>query len=237
MYTFNDIKDYEMDKKNSIKNTRPIASGRISIKSAYLIIKILIVLSITISFMMKLINSNESSLIEFYMYSTIYILINILYSIKLKNVPICDTAIIAFGFLLRLLIGSTVSGIQISSCLYITIILGALFVSFAKRKNEFMFEKESRLVLKKYSLSFLHYASLLFMILTALSYSFWCFQHDNYIFYILTIPCIWAILTKYFLNISRKEQSDPIEIITSDKFLYCLIVLYVGVISYILYFA
>ena len=101
IYVINDIRDIDKDKNNPKKKTRPLASGEISIKQA---IKVIIILSIILISGMIIFFRNNVYVIAI---MVVYIIINMLYSIKLKNIPILDIAILATGFLLRVILRSS----------------------------------------------------------------------------------------------------------------------------------
>ena len=93
---FNDIFDIEEDKTHPEKKMRPIASNSITITEAYIIFSVLAIISLYGSYIFNI--------AVFYILS-IYLSINILYSIKLKHIPIIDIIIIGTGFVLRLFTG------------------------------------------------------------------------------------------------------------------------------------
>lgn len=101
IYVVNDIRDIDKDRNHPKKKTRPLASGEISIKQA---IKVIIILSIILISGMIIFFRNNVYVIAIML---VYIIINMLYSIKLKNIPILDIAILATGFLLRVILRSS----------------------------------------------------------------------------------------------------------------------------------
>lgn len=101
IYVINDIRDIEKDRNHPKKKNRPLASGEISKKQA---IKVIIILStILICGMITFFRNNAYVVVVIF----IYIIMNMLYSIKLKNIPILDIAILATGFLLRVVLRSS----------------------------------------------------------------------------------------------------------------------------------
>jgi 4-hydroxybenzoate polyprenyltransferase len=90
---------------------------------------------------------------------TLYLLLNLAYSWRLKRVVILDVFIIAAGFMLRILAGTTGVGIAPSSWLLLTGLMVTLFLGFAKRRSELAVMEQgsesSRSVLKNYSLPML----------------------------------------------------------------------------------
>ena len=62
--------------------------------------------------------------------------INILYSIKLKQVAVIDIFIIAIGFVIRLFVGSVVTNIKLSTWIILMTFLLALFLALAKRRDD-----------------------------------------------------------------------------------------------------
>ena len=58
-----------------------------------------------------------------------YITLNILYSLYPKHIAILDVTIISIGFILRLFVGSKVTGIQLSRWIVVTTFLLALFLA------------------------------------------------------------------------------------------------------------
>lgn len=98
IYVINDIRDIDKDRNHPKKKTRPLASGEISIKQA---IKVIIVLSIILICGMIVFFRNNVYVIVVIL---LYIIMNMLYSLKLKNIPILDIAILVTGFLLRVVL-------------------------------------------------------------------------------------------------------------------------------------
>ena len=96
VYVFNDIIDVEADREHPIKKNRPIASGKISIEFAWVIFSIFLLLSFALALA-----------INVWVFLTVlsYLVLNILYSLKLKTLPLIDVACIALGFILRILCG------------------------------------------------------------------------------------------------------------------------------------
>ena len=97
VYFFNDIIDVESDKIHPTKKKRPIPSGQISIKLAYLT-------SILLALVGGSILAYLSS--KAFAFGLLYLLINIAYTFKLKYIKIVDVVSISIMFVIRVLISS-----------------------------------------------------------------------------------------------------------------------------------
>ena len=128
----------------------------------------LLIISTTLNLIIK---TNILACVIFYG----YLAINILYSIKLKHIPILDIAILTSGFLLRLLYGAEITGIGISNWLYLTILSFSFYMALGKRRNELTkIGNETRRVLEYYNKSFLDNNMYTCMALGIVFYSLWC---------------------------------------------------------------
>ena len=136
IYILNDLRDIEKDKKHSTKRNRPIASGRVSKRRAVVVLFLCLFISSGLSVLLL-----EAKGI---MILGIYFLINVAYSMGLKNRPILDIFILASGFLLRIIYGGLLTNIEVSKYLYLIVIVGALFMSLGKRRNELKEQKDTR---------------------------------------------------------------------------------------------
>lgn len=228
VYIINDIMDVEADKKHEKKKFRPIATGEISIKQAYIVATMLLIISTTLNFIIK---ANILACVIFYG----YLAINVLYSIKLKHIPILDIAILTSGFLLRLLYGAEITGIGISNWLYLTILSFSFYMALGKRRNELTkIGNETRKVLEYYNKSFLDNNMYMCMALGIVFYSLWCIDINTNL--IWTVPFVMVICMKYSLNIERDSLGDPVDVILSDKILLLLAVMYAITMFVAIYF-
>ena len=229
VYIINDIKDVEKDKMHSTKCKRPIASGEVKIPSAVIMLVILLCAVVIINiFALK--TSYESTMCLF-----AYVIMNVFYSMGLKQIPIIDVAILALGFFLRLLYGAHVTGIEISNWFYLTTILGSLYLGLGKRRNEIKTEgTDKREVLKLYTYEFLDKNMYMCISLAIVFYSLWTIDALNKDRGVLmwTIPLLVLICMKYSLNIEKGGDGDPTEVILKDKALLGMILLY-GVFMFV----
>lgn len=121
IYCFNDIWDVEADRQHPKKCKRPIASGKISKGMGYGISAILVTMSL-------LLLVTYTGREKWYLFGIIcfYLLLNIAYCVKLKQITIIDVFIIAFGFVLRIFVGGVAVGIHLSLDYFDDVLIGSL---------------------------------------------------------------------------------------------------------------
>ena len=233
VYIVNDIRDCEKDRKHPTKCNRPIAAGTISIKSARgLAVILLIIAAICNAFSFK---ATSTSLL------VLYLVLNLVYSFGLKNIPIVDISILVCGFLIRVLYGAVVTEIIISNWLYLTVIALSCYFALGKRRNELknISAGETRQVLKVYPINFLDKNMGMCLTLAIVFYALWCMDEKTITFYdnnlIFTVPIVLLITMKYSLDIEGESDGDPVEVLLHDKALFALCVIYLSLMFMILY--
>ncbi|PCH80869.1 MAG: decaprenyl-phosphate phosphoribosyltransferase [Planctomycetota bacterium] len=127
IYLLNDLMDCERDRAHPLKRHRMIASGAVSstaalTASAVLASAALLVTWTVLPAIMPAISG--------------YIVLQILYSVRLKHVVILDVFCIATGFLLRVLAGVWAIGVPLSPWLVVCSVEIALFLALCKRRAE-----------------------------------------------------------------------------------------------------
>jgi len=146
VYILNDIADREKDQAHPVKSTRPIASGNLGIRSAFIALLFILIVSLISSFHFG--NS-------FFIITIIYFVMNLFYTFYLKNIIILDVFTIAVGFVLRAIAGAVVISVEISPWLLICTMFLSLFLAICKRRNELVTMENNatshRYVLKKYT--------------------------------------------------------------------------------------
>jgi prenyltransferase, ubiA family len=223
IYIFNDIKDKDLDSKHPKKKFRPIASGEVSVKKAYIFHFLLYFLS-----NMIILLNNNNNLYQLIILN-IYYFINIIYSIKLKNIPIIDITCIMVGFLLRVILGCLVVNVLISSWLYLTIISFSYYLALSKRRNEMLkIGKTTRSVLIAYNKNFLDKMMYVFLTSTIVFYSLWCANISSVLInlYLISIPILLLIIMQYSLIIENNSYGNPVDVIFENKLLLLTIILY-----------
>ena len=237
VYIINDIKDIEKDKNHPIKKYRPLASGKVTKNKAFIILIVLIIINLLL---MTYLYININSVLV-YLIPIIYIIINIMYSFILKDIPIIDVGVIVLGFVLRVMYGGITTNIEVSKYLYLMIIFGAFFLAFGKRRNEILKNgSKSRRSLNIYNKEFLDKNMYVMLGLAIVSYTLWCVDKDtitrvgnDYLFW--TIPLVMIILQLYSLNIEGNSHGDPIEVFLSDKKLIVMSIIYTIVMTILIY--
>ncbi len=220
IYIINDIRDIEKDKLHPRKKNRPLPSGKIKKSTAIYIAVLMIILAITIN---TIINNNFLNTSLYFLLG--YIIINICYSMGLKNIAIIDIVLLASGFVIRVYYGASIINVDVSSWLFLTIMSASLFLGLGKRKKELINNKESRKVLQEYNEAFLDKFQYLSLTLTIVFYSLWTIEQSIKFLY-LTIPLLIIIFMKYSLNIEKNDEGDPTTVLYQDKLLMGLCLIY-----------
>lgn len=150
VYVVNDLTDIKADQLHPTKRLRPLAAGSVSVPVAMALALVLFASALLAAWLA----SPGVALII-----ALYLLLNLAYSWRLKRVVILDVFIIAAGFMLRILAGTTGVGIAPSSWLLLTGLMVTLFLGFSKRRSELAVMEHGgesgRAVLQNYSLPML----------------------------------------------------------------------------------
>jgi 4-hydroxybenzoate polyprenyltransferase len=139
-YIFNDIIDAKLDRLHPTKKNRPIASGELSVSMAYFEAGIFALLAIFLA-------SRLNPL--FYLSVMFYLIMQILYSLVLKNIPTVDIVIIATGFIIRVYAGAFVIDAHLSVWFLLCVISVALFLASGKRRSELNILETSQITTRK----------------------------------------------------------------------------------------
>jgi 4-hydroxybenzoate polyprenyltransferase len=127
VYLVNDVADVERDRLHPLKRLRPIASGALRTRLALIVAGVLAVGCLAGSLALGPI---------FGAWALVYLLLNLAYSFKLKEIVIVDAISLSLGFVVRAVAGAVVIGVAFSEWLLICTILLALFLTFCKRRHE-----------------------------------------------------------------------------------------------------
>ncbi len=231
VYIINDICDIEKDRMHPKKKMRPIASGEVSVKGAVLFLVFILLLSFALC-----IWCCWENLFGF-VFPLMYLVFNVFYSLGGKNIPIVDIAVLASGFLLRLLYGSSVSGIEISGWLYLTVLALSFYLGLGKRRNELKLGGDTRAVLKYYTYEFLDKMMYMFMAIAIVFYSLWSNAQGYSDKVIWTVPVVMLICMRYSLIVEGESYGDPVDVILSDKIILALVGIYAVMMFGFMYFA
>lgn len=222
IYVINDIRDREKDRCSTTKCHRPIAAGKISVPHAIIYAVFLLALALLCGYMASGLSPAGLGLLG------AYFLMNLGYSLGLKNVPLVDIAILALGFLLRMLYGSAVTSIEpMQGCASPSFRFPSTWAS-ANGGGELLSQKgATRAVLKYYNQSFLDKNMYMCIALAVVFYSLWTVDDltvlrvgsENLIW---TVPLVILICLKYSLDVEGQSDGDPVEVLLHDRVLLLL---------------
>ncbi|MGI6329234.1 MAG: UbiA prenyltransferase family protein [Bacilli bacterium] len=220
VYIINDIMDASKDCLHPIKKHRPIASKEITKKTALFLALLLFIISLLFNYLAV------GSTFFTYFLLLFYLIMNLGYSFGIKSLVLMDVLFLVLGFIIRVYYGASIINVNVSNWLYLTIMSGAFFFAFGKRRNEILKTNgETRQVLKMYNKDFLDKNIYMFLSLTITFYSLWAIV-QNIQYLIVTIPLMIIILLRYTMIIEGDSYGDPTDVLLNDRFLMILLVLF-----------
>ena len=230
IYIINDIADRDADRRHPIKRERPLAKGTVSLAAA-------IVLAVLVGIVGASAGYYASPLVAALL--LLYGVLNIAYSFGLKRVVILDVFIIATGFMLRLLAGTSGVGIPPSQWLLLCGLMLTLFLGFVKRRAELGVEDASgkdsqRKVLRYYSPALLDALITVTAACIIMSYSLYtlspetiALHHTSWL--MLTLPfVIFGVFRYLFLLHYHQQGEDTVSEAVRDPQLVITVLLWLG---------
>lgn len=220
VYVFNDLMDAGEDRLHPVKRFRPIASRMVSPVAALAFMLLLYGASaLCFSFI-----QTNSRLI--WLLSGGYILLNLAYTLCLKQVQIIDAMIVACGFIIRLEAGATAGEIALSHWLIIMTFILSLFLAFAKRLDDLRNFMETGQLSRKnitgYTIDYLNVILSFLSAIIAVTYILYTLSPEvtsrssEYLY--ATIPFVLAGIMRYLqIILVEKSNCNPTDILLQDR--------------------
>ena len=235
VYIFNDIYDLEKDKLHELKRHRPLATGDVSIKSAIVLLLLMFAVATGLAFYVGL---------TFVYVIEGYFVLNLIYSLYLKNISLVDISLIAIGFVLRVLAGGIAAQVPISKWLILMTFLLACCLALGKRRDDLLLDVDMHSIrpsLKGYTLPFIDTCLVVLSVTTIVCYIMYTVSEDVVLrlhsdhIYLTSIFVIIGILR--FLQIAIVEQTSgsPTLILLKDTMIQVMIGLWLAAFLMILY--
>ena len=236
IYCFNDIHDAEADRLHPVKRSRPVASGAVSKRAAYTVMCIIWVAAFSLVAMC------DSGLIGTLLF---YIVMNVAYCIRLKQIALLDVFIIATGFVLRIVAGGLATGIILSHWIVLTTFLLALFLAVAKRRDDVVIYEASGIKARKsvehYNKFFLGVAIGVLGSITIMCYILYTVSNEvvdrigSRYLYATSVFVLAGILRYMQLTFVDQKSGSPTEVLLHDRFIHFSIIGWIVAFTLILY--
>lgn len=255
-YIINDLLDVHKDRLHPFKRNRPIASGKVSINEAFVLLTVTLGAALILSFYLNWV---------FFLIAVVYLVLQMLYSLFFKSIAVFDILFIASGYILRILAGASIANFHISVWLLLTTISLSLFLATGKRRSELTLLQgvkkikidEIRKSLSHYSEPLLDSFSAIFATSTFIFYTmftflanptglqiqidvllpeFLPFEFLNRKWLMITIiPVIYGIM-RYLQDIyEKKEGESPDKVLMSDRSLLGAVISWAFLVVFIIY--
>ena len=226
VYIVNDVRDVESDRKHPQKSKRPIASGALPPGAALVWAAVLLVAAAALS---TTLNG------PFMLAGLAYLILQIGYTLLLKEIVILDVMAIAFGFVIRAMAGAEAIQVTISAWLFICTILLALFLALAKRRGELVRVEagmpSSRASLDHYTVPFVDQLIGITAASTIIAYALYTFfskTGEMHPYMMGTLPFVIYGIFRYLLLIHREADAEsPEMLLLTDRPLLIDIALWV----------
>jgi decaprenyl-phosphate phosphoribosyltransferase len=220
VYAFNDVRDVESDRQHPTKRHRPIAAGQLSERAALVAAGALAVgglaIAATLTWKLALVVAG-------------YLVVNLAYTLRLKQVAFVDVALIAAGFLLRVQAGAVAIDVPASPWLFACTGLLATFLGFGKRAHELAWARRSggnvagtRAALAGYNIPVLRVAMVVLGVATCAGYVLYT-RDPHTVAYFGTRELLWSapfpaigIARFLWLALIRPREESPTEAMLRD---------------------
>ena len=242
IYCFNDILDVEADRRHPLKCKRPIASGALSIRSGYLIMNLCFIVGLG---MIGCFHSVICELGEVIFSLVLYLILNFFYCLRLKHKPIIDVFIIATGFVFRVMVGGYATGIWLSEWMVLMTFLLALFLAFAKRRDDVVMYEKTGMVMRKntvrYNVDFMNSTLCIIASITIVCYILYTVSSEvtqrmgsRYI-YLTSIFVLAGIIRYLQLTLVDIKSGSPTKVLMKDRFIQMCIIGWLFMFAVLLY--
>jgi 4-hydroxybenzoate polyprenyltransferase len=244
IYCFNDIYDAEADRQHPIKCRRPIASGAIGKATGFALMAASLIAAFAILLIAQPLMGGKAT----YLMGIIafYYVMNLAYCIGLKQKAIVDVFIIALGFVLRILMGGVATGIYISHWIILMTFLLALFLAFAKRRDDVAIYETSGVKARKnidrYNLDFMNQAITVVASVTMVCYIMYTVSEDvvarmgSHYVYVTAIFVLAGIIRYLQVTIVDVKSGSPTRVLMKDRFVQACVAGWLLTFAIILYF-
>ena len=217
-YLFNDIRDRDRDREHPEKARRPIAAGRVSVPVAT---------ATAIALALAALLGSQAVNWRFTLVVVVYLVLQGAYSLGLKHVPVIDALCVSAGFLLRAVGGAEAVEVPISSWLLMCTLFLSIFISFAKRRHEFVTltagGEGHRQSLAGYSVEVLDQLITISAAATLISYALYTVDAETVEKFgsnrlLLTLPYVIYGVFRYLALVHMNEEAgDPSLALVRDK--------------------
>lgn len=237
VYIINDLVDVEKDRQHPKKQFRPIPSGAlpvsIAISAAIVLPSLALIAAAALSLPLAIV-------------LILYLSVQIGYSFYLKHVPILDVLIVTSGFIMRVVAGVVVIGVQnFSPWLYACTGLLAMFLVIGKRRQELITLGEdatkTRPIFEHYNLPLLDEMLRFVITSTFITYLLYTIevnvtpiQEVNLLLF--TVPPVLYGLMRYMYLIHIKgEGAAPEEVLLTDRPVQITILVWILIVVSVIY--
>lgn len=228
IYIINDYRDIADDQKHPVKRMRPLASGAVNKSTALILAILFLAAGFAGAWFIR---------DKFLFILGIYFVLNLFYSLGLKNIPILDIIIISIGFVLRIKAGSVIALIGLSEWLIIMVFLLALFMAMAKRRDDVLLKLSSgsdmRKAVKGYNLDFINTALSLICAVIIVAYFMYTTSPEivnrlqTYRLYYTCLFVLAGIFRYLQLIYVQGDSQSPTRILYKDRFIQITILLWI----------
>lgn len=218
VYIVNDLMDREQDRAHPRKRHRPIASGMLSVSVAKLASAILALVSLGLAYRLDF---------ELFLLLALYLLTQLVYSLRLKHIALLDVLIVAAGFVIRVMVGGVVIDVEVSPWLYAFTGLLALFLVVGKRRQELVMlgdqAANTRRTFQQYNLPLLDDMLRIVTTSTLITYILYTIEVETMTKHganlgLITVPFVLYGLLRYLYLLHVEETaSAPEEILLADR--------------------
>ncbi len=222
-YFLNDAIDAPSDRNHPTKRSRPVASGVVPVS-----------LAVTLGLVLLVIAAGAGAALAGWhlaLVMAVYALINVAYSLGIKNEPILDLVAVSAGFVLRAIAGGVATGVALSNWFLIVASFGSLLIVTGKRSGEkqLLADQQAdhsviRQTLGFYSPSFLRSVRTFSAAVAVSAYCLWAFEratqvhpgHDPIWFQLTIVPFTVALL-HLMRTLDADAGAEPEELALKDR--------------------
>lgn len=238
VYAFNDVRDVVADRAHPKKRLRPIAAGQLSERAALTWAAGLAALALGACLVLSW---------QLAAFAAAYLIQNIAYSLKLKQIAFVDVGVIASGFLLRVLAGAAAIAVPASGWLLLCTALLATFLGLGKRAHELAWAArtgqttETRAALAGYRIPVVRLAMLVLAVCTCAAYVAYTVDQRTVAFFgterlVYSAPFVALGIVRFlFLALWWPKDESPTEAMLKDPWFLLDLALATGTILYVIY--